>query len=87
MKINNDIVPVEVFAGSIWEAELVKSLLENAEIETFLLDENTGTLAPWYTAGGGAGSVKVVVSSLDAEKAKVVVEEFENINASTDPGE
>ena len=76
MKTNDDIKPVVVFAGTIWEAELVKSLLENAEIETFLLDENTGTLAPWYTAGGGAGSVKVVVSSLDIELAGSVVDEF-----------
>jgi hypothetical protein len=57
--------------------ELVKSLLENAEIETFLQDENTGTLAPWYTAGGGAGSVKVIVSNLDFEKARAIVLEYE----------
>lgn len=60
---------------------MVKSLLENAEIEAFLIDENTGTLAPWYTSGGGAGSVKVTVSNLDYEKAKAVVAEYEeNIN-------
>jgi hypothetical protein len=78
MEVNNDIVPVEVFSGTIWAAELVKSLLENAEIETFLRDENTGTLAPWYTAPGGAGSVKVVVSSLDYEQAKLIVTAYEN---------
>jgi hypothetical protein len=77
MTPNDEIVPVEVFAGTIWEAEMVKSLLENAEIETFLLDENTGTLAPWYTAPGGAGSVKVIVSNGDFEKAKVIVAEYE----------
>ena len=77
MKTNDEIVPVEVFSGSIWEAELVKSILEDAEIETFLRDENTGTLAPWYTAGGGAGSVKVIVSSRDYDSAKLIVEEFE----------
>ncbi len=82
MEKNHDIEPVVVFAGTIWEAELVKSLLENAEIETFLMDENTGTLAPWYTAGGGAGSVKVVVSNMDYEKAVSVVSEFENNNRS-----
>ncbi len=78
MKTKDDIFPVEVYAGSIWEVEMVKSLLENAEIETFLQDENTGTLAPWYTAGGGAGSVKVVVSNLDFEKARWIIEEYEN---------
>jgi hypothetical protein len=77
MDPNNEIVPVEVFSGSIWEVEMVKSLLENAEIETFLQDENTGTLAPWYTAGGGAGSVKVIVSSVDFDKARSIVLEYE----------
>jgi hypothetical protein len=77
MKMSDNNFPVEVYAGSIWDVELLKSLLENAEIETFLQDENTGTLAPWYTAGGGAGAVKVIVSNLDFEKAKLIVEEFE----------
>ena len=78
MNTDENIVPVQVFAGSIWQAEMVKSLLENAEIETFLRDENTGTMAPWYTAGGGAGSVKVIVSSLDYEMAVSIVADFEN---------
>ena len=78
MNSDNDIEPVVVFSGTIWAAELVKSLLENAEIESFLIDQNTGTLAPWYTAGGGAGSVRVVVSSVDFEAASHVVEEYEN---------
>jgi hypothetical protein len=83
MKKNGDIEPVEVFAGTIWAAEMVKSLLENAEIEAFLIDENTGTLAPWYTSPGGAGSVKVVVSSLDFEEARSIVTEYEdNIRTS-----
>jgi hypothetical protein len=77
MKINDDIEPVEVFSGTSWQAEMVKSLLENAEILTFLRDENTGSLAPWYTAGGGAGSVKVIVSSRDFDQARLVVSEYE----------
>lgn len=78
MKEKDDIKPVAIFSGTIWAAELVKSLLENAEVEAFLIDQNTGTLAPWYTAGGGAGSVKVVVSSLDYETASQIVKEYEN---------
>ena len=77
MNKDEDIEPVVVFSGNIWQAEMVKSLLENAEIEAFLIDENTGTLAPWYTAGGGAGSVRLVVSSLDLARATGVVAEFE----------
>lgn len=77
MKTNTEIVPIEIFSGTIWQAEMVKSLLENAEIQAFLKDENTGSLAPWYTASGGVGSVKVVVSSSDFDKAKLIVTEYE----------
>jgi hypothetical protein len=77
MKINREIKPVEVFSGTIMQVEILKSLLENAEIETFLYDEIIGTLNPWWTAPGGAGSVRVFVSSQDFDKAKIVVSEYE----------
>jgi hypothetical protein len=70
-------VPVEVFAGTAWEAALVKSLIENADIEAFLKDEIKGTTMPWQVSPGGICSVKVVVSSEDLAMAKQVVEEFE----------
>jgi hypothetical protein len=68
--------PVVVFSGTIMQAELLKSMLEDAEIEAFLKDEFTGTLFPWFTAPGGTGSVKVVVSEEDLAKATPLVEEF-----------
>lgn len=37
---------VEVFAATILQAEMVKSLLENAEIKTFVKDGIIGTLNP-----------------------------------------
>jgi hypothetical protein len=72
----NEIIPVEVFCGTIWEAELVKSLLENAEIETFLKDEINGTMVPWVTSPGGVGSVKVIVSNVDHDKAMLIVNDY-----------
>jgi hypothetical protein len=77
MKTSNEIIPVEVFSGKIWEAEMVKSLLENAEIQVFLKDEINGTLTPWVVSPGGLGSVKVVVSNLDFDNAKKIVDEYE----------
>ena len=77
MKKNDELSPVVVFAGQAWEASLLKSLLENAEIDAFLKDETLGTLAPWYTSGGGAGAVKVMVAKKDLERALLVVEDFE----------
>ena len=41
MKTDKEIYPVEVFAGTAVQANLVKSLLENAEIEAYLKDEFT----------------------------------------------
>lgn len=72
-----DIKPVDVFSGSLLEAEMVKSLLLNCEIAAYLKDENIGTLAPWYTGPGGYGSVKVVVSNQDFDKARIIVEDYE----------
>ena len=78
MKTNEDIYPVEVFAGTAVQATLVKSLLENAEIESYMKDEFSGTLFPWHTTPGGVGAVKIFVSSVNHEKARIVVSEYES---------
>ena len=78
MKKNQQVDLVEIFAGTPWQAGMVKSLLENAEIEAFMADEIIGTLSPWWTAPGGAGAVKVYISNAEFDKAKGVVEEYEN---------
>ncbi|HAH23408.1 MAG TPA: hypothetical protein DCL77_06585 [Prolixibacteraceae bacterium] len=77
MKPDNEIYPVVVYEGNEWEAAMVKSLLANAEIEVFTRDERMGAIAPWYSSPGGAGSVKLIVSNVDLEKAREVVAEFE----------
>lgn len=73
----NEGYPVEVFAGSAVQAHLLISLLEDAGIEAYLKDEFTGVLTPWHASPGGAGAVKVLVSSIDRERARIVVDEFE----------
>ncbi len=77
MKSDQEIYPVEVFDGNDWDASMVKSLLDNAEIESFLKDEKMGVLAPWRVDGGAAGPVKIFVSNLDYKKAKEVIEQYE----------
>ncbi len=71
-----DIHPVEVFAGTAWEAGLLKSMLEDAGIEVYLVDEIRGTLAPWHVAAGGVGAVKVTVSSADEKLARKIADDF-----------
>ena len=77
MNSDREIYPVEVFDGNDWDASMVKSLLANAEIESFIKDGKMGVLAPWDVAGGGAGSVKIFVSNVDLEKAKEVIGQYE----------
>jgi hypothetical protein len=78
MKTSKEAEPIEVFSGTAWQAGMVKSLLENAEVEAFIKDGIMGTFNPWWTAPGGAGSVKVFVSEMDYDLAKGIVEEYEN---------
>ena len=53
MKADKENNPVEVFAGTAVQATMVRSLLENAEIEAYLKVEFTGTLYPWHISPGG----------------------------------
>lgn len=78
MNPNKEQDPVEVFSGNAWQAGMVKSMIENAEIEAFLVDEVMGTMNPWWTAPGGAGSIKVMVAVADYDMAKSIVSEYEN---------
>ncbi len=74
---NKEVHPVEVFAGTAWEAGLLKSMLEDAGIDVYLVDEIRGTLVPWHVAGGGVGAVKVTVSSADEELARKIAGDFQ----------
>jgi len=84
MKEENQIELIEIFSGSAIQAEIVKSILNDNEIEAFLKDEYMGTLAPWYAAPGGAGSVKVVISSLDYPQAKIIVDQYQETKTKID---
>lgn len=77
MKTEEHPEPVEIFDGTSWQAEIVKSMLENEGIHAYIKDNIMGTLNPWYTAPGGAGAVKVLVAGTDAEQAMLVVKEYE----------
>ncbi|MCD6089968.1 MAG: DUF2007 domain-containing protein [Bacteroidales bacterium] len=74
--MDDHIKAIELYSGTLWEAELLKSLLENAEIKSYIKDGIIGTAFPWHASPGGANPVKVIVSSIDLEQALVVLQEF-----------
>jgi hypothetical protein len=77
MSNENEIHSIEIFRGFVYQAHMVKNLLENAGVDAYLQDQITGTLnLPWDSAGT-TGMVKVTISSADFEKARLVVDEYE----------
>jgi hypothetical protein len=77
MSSSNTNSSIEIYAGNIMEAGFIKSLLENADINAYLKDEIIGTLIPWWASPGGSGAVKVIISTADFERAKLIVEEYQ----------
>jgi hypothetical protein len=69
---------VEVFAGTAMQAEMVRVLLNDSGIDTYLKDSILGTLVPWHVSPGGAGPVKVMVATPDSEKANIIVAGYES---------
>jgi hypothetical protein len=78
MKNIDESEAVEVFAGTIWQAEMVKSLLNDEGIEAYLKDEVIGTMFPWMAAAGGSRPMTIVVSGEDADKALSIIERYES---------
>ena len=68
-----DMKLVEIFNGNPFQAQMVKNLLENEGVESFLKDEIMAR-SPIFRPEGG---VRVMISDLDYEKAKLVVDEYE----------
>jgi hypothetical protein len=68
---------IVAFTGTLWEAEMVKSLLMNADIESFLQNSTGNSYAcqPILAAG-----VKVIISDTNSEAAKEIVEEYSRQN-------
>ena len=67
--------PVEIFSGSSWEAEMIKSLLENEGITGYLINE-AGTVFPFDITETGSAAVKVMVDARDQQAAMAVVETY-----------
>lgn len=76
MKTEPKAVAVDIFAGNAWECGMVVTLLGDAGIEAYTKDAIMGTMNPWWTSPGGAGPIRVMISSLDVEMAKPIVDQY-----------
>ena len=65
--------PVEIFAGSIWEVELLNSMLLNEGITGFVFNE-AGTIFPFETTENGTAAAKIMVADADVVEAKTIVD-------------
>ena len=63
---------IEVYRGSLWEAELVKGLLESAGVSAMLKDESLGVITSPYNEAGG--QILVMVNKEEEVYARKVVE-------------
>jgi len=72
MDNDKDIV-IEIFSGTLWEAEMVKSLLQDAEIESFIKNSNLNT---YIYEPIQASGVKIMILSSDYEKAKEIIDVY-----------
>jgi hypothetical protein len=64
---------IEIYDGNLFQAQMVKNLLENEGIESFLKDEIISR-SPIYKSGGG---VRVMISESDYDRARAVVDEYD----------
>ena len=61
----------EVFEGPLWEAEIVKGLLNTENVNCMLRDETLGAItSPYLTLGG---KVKILVNDEDYQRALRIV--------------
>ncbi|MGB4774937.1 MAG: DUF2007 domain-containing protein [Daejeonella sp.] len=74
----NKIRPVEVFAGELWQATMIKNILEDNGIQVFLENNLMSTIDPWIVEAGGFNPAKIIISNLDYDLSVQLINEFNN---------
>jgi hypothetical protein len=70
---DKSLTPYEVFEGTAWEAGLLKSILEDNDIETYITEAYA---LPWNNLPVKGAAAKVFVALKDLEQAKAIVDDF-----------
>ncbi len=64
---------VELYAGDLWECEILKTLLDDREIDSFLRNDIRAAYGP---LGSLSQSVRIMVRDTDFASGREVVKEF-----------
>ncbi|MDO8928845.1 MAG: DUF2007 domain-containing protein [Bacteroidota bacterium] len=80
--MENKLEFVEIFAGELWQAEMIKEMLEDNGIQAYLDNELMGNIAPWIVTPGGTASVKINISTSDYVRSKELIDELNSGNNS-----
>lgn len=73
MDTNDELATYEVYDGTAWEIALLKSILDDNEIESIMREASS---ASWNMFPVRSGTVKIFVARKDFERAKALVDEF-----------
>ncbi len=74
MEDEDQLYLVEVFRGTPWQAGMVKTLLEDEDIEACLADEIIGRNPLFHPSS----AVKVMVLETSLEKARAIISSYED---------
>ena len=72
MTVNHEEKLVQVFAGTVWQAEVNKGLLDANGVPCTIKDNTLGAITSPYA--GFEGDVLVIVNSTDKERALKIIE-------------
>ncbi|PLX01314.1 MAG: hypothetical protein C0595_15135 [Marinilabiliales bacterium] len=64
---------IEVYSGTLWEADLLKSILQSADIDCFIKNSTLNSYAYEPIISEGA---KVMILNSDMEEARKIIEGF-----------
>ena len=71
---------IVLFRGSQIEAMNIKNLLDNAEIESFIQNQQMSVIEPWVVTAGGFNPAYLQINSVGFEEAKKILDDFNNGN-------
>lgn len=80
----SELKPTEIFSGTAWQANQIRDMLMDNEIEAYLGDEIWGMDAPIEEPKGIAGGISVYVGKDDLADARVVVDRYYQLDSSED---